>query len=276
MTDQEQAELPSEGQEKADELMDRAIDHLKAERADEALEVARELHSMRYSGAFEIEAQALAQQGKKLDAIAVLRKGLALAPNAWLNGNLLGNYLSDVEQYEDAFSVYEETLRTPSADRALIEGNYALALSRAGRGDEARSRLRSISDEDLEAAGPGLRDFIEGLASDWGLRDGTTEPVPWSARLHVRPLPGETGGLEGGAAGAYAWVFALAKGEAEYREMVAAEMEALGLFIAEVDRLAPYEPHPDDDENLTYCAERLSAEWPVQYHDFHTYPHDEA
>lgn len=256
--------------------MDRALNHLEAGRTAEALEVARELNSMRYSGAFEIEAQALAQRGEKHDAIAILRKGLALAPQAWLNRNLLGNYLSDVEQYEEAFAAYEEALRTPAVDRVLVEGNYALALSRAGRDDEARSRLRSILGEDIEAAEPGLRDFVNGLASDWGLRDSTSEPVVWSARLHVRPLQGETGGLDGGAAGAYAWVFALARGEAEYREMVAAEMEALGLFIAEVDDFGRYEPHPDDDENMTYCAERLSAEWPVQYHDFHAYPHDEA
>jgi hypothetical protein len=58
--------------------------------------------------------------------------------------------------------------------------------------------------------------------------------------------------------------------------LVSAEMETLGLFIAEIDNLALYEPHPNDDENMIYCAERLSSEWPIQYHDFHTYPHDEA
>jgi len=105
------------------------------------------------------------------------------------------------------------------------------------------------------------------------LRDGKT---PWIATLHVRPLPGQSGWLEDRPAGAYAIVLALARDEADYREKVAAEMESLGLFIAEVENAGRYEPHPEDAENVRLCAARLSPEWPVQYHDFHTYPNDEA
>jgi hypothetical protein len=108
------------------------------------------------------------------------------------------------------------------------------------------------------------------------MSEEASEPVAWSALLHVRPLPGQTGGLTDGSAGAYAWVFAFARSEAEYREMVTAEMESLGLFIAETDRLDRYEPHPEDEDYFAECAERLSSEWPVQYHTFHCYPHDEA
>ena len=60
--------------------------------------------------------------------------------------------------------------------------------------------------------------------------------------LHVRPLPGQSGGLEGGAAGAFDIVLALARDEQDYRERVAAEMESLGLFIAECEDLTPYQP----------------------------------
>jgi len=97
----------------------------------------------------------------------------------------------------------------------------------------------------------------------------------WGAQLHVRPLPGRDGGL-GGAAGAYAWVFALAAGEAEYREMAAAEMANLGLFIAEMERIDIYDPHPDDDDETRGCFERLSEKWPVQYDSFNCYPADQA
>jgi len=97
----------------------------------------------------------------------------------------------------------------------------------------------------------------------------------WGAELHVRPLPGKTGGLDG-AAGAYAWVFALASSEAEYRERASAEMESLGLFIAEFEQLGRY--HPDDagNDETRACLERLSEEWPVQYHSSHSYPEDES
>ncbi len=92
----------------------------------------------------------------------------------------------------------------------------------------------------------------------------------WGAQLHVRPLPGTDGGL-GGAKGAYAWVFALAHSDVEYREMVAAEMEALGLFIAQVEHLGRYHPTEEADDPSNRCINSLTIEWPVQYHDFHAY-----
>lgn len=98
--------------------------------------------------------------------------------------------------------------------------------------------------------------------------------IAWSGMLHVRPLPGHTGGLEG-AAGAYVLVFALAGDEEEYRALVAVEMASLGLFIAEVEHIAPYESHKDDAKSIRQCAARLSPKWPVQYDDFHAYPHSE-
>jgi hypothetical protein len=97
----------------------------------------------------------------------------------------------------------------------------------------------------------------------------------WGAQLHVRPMPGTDGGLSG-SAGAFAWVFALATNEAEYREMASAKMAGLGLFIAQVEHLDRYDPHELDDDETRGCFERLSDEWPVQYHSFHTYPSDEA
>lgn len=97
----------------------------------------------------------------------------------------------------------------------------------------------------------------------------------WIATLHVRPLPARTGGLDGNA-GAYAIVLALAEDEVDYREKVTAEMESLGLFIAEIESARPYEPHPAIAESVRLCAAHLSPEWPVQYRDFDTYPNDDA
>ena len=94
--------------------------------------------------------------------------------------------------------------------------------------------------------------------------------------LHVRPLPDRNSALVRGSAGAFAVVLALATDEADFRKVVAAEMERLGLFVAEFESLAPYEPHEDDHDNVRLCAAKLSEDWPVQYHDFHNYPHDEA
>jgi hypothetical protein len=92
----------------------------------------------------------------------------------------------------------------------------------------------------------------------------------WGAQLHLRPRPGKDGGL-GGAKGAYAWVFALANSDVEYREMVAAAMEALGLFIVEIENLGHYQSSEDGDDPSSRCINSLTSEWPVQYHNFHTY-----
>jgi hypothetical protein len=94
--------------------------------------------------------------------------------------------------------------------------------------------------------------------------------------VHVRPLAGKTDRLDSNSAGAFAIILALAHDETDYRETVAAEMESLGLFVAEIEHLAPYVPHEDDTEGVRKCASRLSAEWPIQYQDSHNYPSDDA
>jgi superkiller protein 3 len=156
-------------QQRADELMKRGLARVRDGRTSEALAIASELHSLRYSGGFEIEAQALAHDGSKEDAVAVLRKGLQAAPHSWLNGNLLGNYLSDLGRYEEAFAAYEETLRTPAADRILIEANYANALQRAGREDEARAKIQDVMESDLSDAEHGLQNFVKSVADNLGV-----------------------------------------------------------------------------------------------------------
>jgi len=132
----------------------------------EALAVAQELHAIRYSGAFEVQALALAREGSKDEAIQVLRQGLEAAPTSWLNGNLLGNYLSDEGRYEEAFAVYEEALSTPTADRVLIEANYSLALLRAGRLEEARAKVDSVPAQDVLKAESDTRKFFQSVLAD--------------------------------------------------------------------------------------------------------------
>lgn len=146
--------------------MKRGLAYVEEGRTSEAKDVARKLHLLRFSGAFEIEAQALASDGSKVEAITVLRRGLEAAPASWLNGNLLGNYLSDEGRYDEAFAAYEDALQTPSADRILIEANYALALQRAGRDDEARVKVAEVGALDLSKSEPSLKELIQSLVED--------------------------------------------------------------------------------------------------------------
>ena len=146
--------------------MRRGLAYVKRGKTRQAMNVAKKLHALRYSGGFEIEAQALARDGLKDEAIMILQKGVEAAPTSWLNGNLLGNYLSDQGRYDEAFASYEAMLKVPSADRALIEGNYAVALRRAGREDEARSKIDAILQQDLSEVAPEVREFVKGLAEE--------------------------------------------------------------------------------------------------------------
>jgi tetratricopeptide (TPR) repeat protein len=153
-------------QERADELMERGLAYVEADRTSEALAVADELYSLRYSGGFEIEALALARKGSKEDAVAVLRKGLQIAPQSWLTGNLLGNYLSDLGRFDEAFAAYENALRIPAADRTVVEANYTLALQRAGRNEAARAKLQEFIDRDILTAESSVQELVRALSND--------------------------------------------------------------------------------------------------------------
>ena len=93
--------------------------------------------------------------------------------------------------------------------------------------------------------------------------------------LHVRPLRGRTNPLDGGVSGVV-WVLALATDADDYLRLVTAEIESIGLFIAEVEDLDPYSEFTSCAEHIVESFERLSDEWPVQYHTFHTTMIDDA
>ena len=100
------------------------------------------------------------------------------------------------------------------------------------------------------------------------------EKEAWMALLHVRPLPGHTNALDG--ASGMGWVLALAGDADHYLRLVKAEMESIGLFIAEVEDLERWSAFDSCAEHIVDSKERLSEEWPVQYHTFHTTMIDDA
>ena len=94
------------------------------------------------------------------------------------------------------------------------------------------------------------------------------------AQLHVRPLPERANPLN--ATSGIGWVLALASDSDEYLRLVAAEMDEIGLFIVEVNDLGRYSEFSSCAEHIVNSFERLSDEWPVQYHTFHTTLIDDA
>lgn len=94
------------------------------------------------------------------------------------------------------------------------------------------------------------------------------------ALLHVRPLPGHANPLDG--VSGMGWVLALAADAGDYVQAVTAEMQSIGLFVAEIEDLDRFSAFNICSEDITASFERLSEEWPVQYHTFHTTKIDDA
>lgn len=111
-----------------------------------ALEIAAELEALRYTSAFEIAAMAHAELGDIEEAVRVLERGVDKAPSAWVNWQLLGNYRSDLERYEDASAAYEQALRCPDVDKSSIRLNQAILASRRGLDEEALVYLDQVTD----------------------------------------------------------------------------------------------------------------------------------
>jgi hypothetical protein len=101
------------------------------------------------------------------------------------------------------------------------------------------------------------------------------EREAWMAMLHVRPMP-ERSNPFGAAVSGTGWVLALATDAAEYERLVVAEMDRIGLFITEVEGLNRYSAFTDCADHIVDAFARLSDEWPVQYHTFHTSLSDDA
>ena len=96
----------------------------------------------------------------------------------------------------------------------------------------------------------------------------------WMALLHVGPLAGRTSPLDG--VSGMGWLLALAANAEDYLRLVTAEMESIGLFIAEVEDLDRYSKFNSCAEHVVDSFERLCEEWPVQYHTLHTTMIDDA
>ncbi|VVE50515.1 hypothetical protein PMO31116_04625 [Pandoraea morbifera] len=143
-----------------DDLMTEAFAHLEAGDPESALEIGKKLESMRYSGAYEVQAMAYADMDEMEQAVAVLEAGVAHAPGVWLLWQLLGNYRSDLGRFPEAIEAYEAAANcAPDEDLVIVDFNHANALARHGDLPAAQKRLdRVLESPHLAQAG---RAFIE-------------------------------------------------------------------------------------------------------------------
>jgi tetratricopeptide (TPR) repeat protein len=89
--------------------------------------------------------------------VAELREGVVVAPSVWLLWHLLGNYLSDLDQVDEALEAYTQALACPRSDRATIHYNRAIAFRRADRYQEALAAADEGGSEPCLRLATGLR-----------------------------------------------------------------------------------------------------------------------
>jgi tetratricopeptide (TPR) repeat protein len=131
-------------------LWKKAAAALEARNFDDALSLGQQLETEKYSGAFDIAAQAYAGLGRMNEAISTLERGLIVAPLVWLNWELLGNYRSDAGLFEDAGRAYAEALKCDNVWSESIFLNQAVLALRRGRPEEASALIDRIKSPELE------------------------------------------------------------------------------------------------------------------------------
>lgn len=140
-----------------EKLSRKGYELIDAEEFDRALEVAEELERLRYSAAFEIAALAHAGKGDLAAAVRALERGVEIAPDVWLNWQLLGNYRSDLDLCVEANQAYERALECPDVSRSSVRLNQAILANRTGDHAAALWLAGEVDDPETAIWAAGLR-----------------------------------------------------------------------------------------------------------------------
>ena len=130
-------------------LADKGFELLNQGEFEEALAISYELKEAKFSAAFDIGAQAQAGLGNIVEAIAILKEGLELAPQAWPNWQLLGNYFSDMGDFENAKDAFSRALQCKGVWKDSILLNQSILSNRISNFSEALNISSNINDDDL-------------------------------------------------------------------------------------------------------------------------------
>lgn len=125
-----------------------AEEALEDDDIETALRLGQQLIDARHTFGFEAMARAHYANGDPAKAIAVLEQGVSEAPHVWTLWHLLGNYASDADDFDRAFSCYERALACERVESSVVHLNYATDLHRAGRDQDALPRLALVTDAD--------------------------------------------------------------------------------------------------------------------------------
>ena len=134
---------------KAERLADKGFACLGEGDYAGALGIAKKLEDLKHTAAFDIAAQAYARLDELPRAIETLERGVKNAPDCWLNWELLGNYRSDTERYEQAELAYQSALTCSNVWTDSVRLNQAILAGRRGEPDRSLILLDSVKDPEL-------------------------------------------------------------------------------------------------------------------------------
>ncbi len=140
---------PDDLDQRCEALMNQGFELLDEEDYEQALEVAGELEKLQFTAAFEIAALAHEGMDDVKEAVRVLHRGVEEAPDCWPIWQLLGNYLSDLERFEEAEAAYEQALDCEDVWEASVRLNQAVLAGRRERFDKALELLDQVDDPEL-------------------------------------------------------------------------------------------------------------------------------
>lgn len=106
--------------------------------------VARKLHSIGYTGEFEIAARAYWQEGKRRKAIRTLESATRKHPAVPILWSYLGEFYSETGRYDEAIYAFEKSASGPHGERALADLNVAVVLWRRKEYQAAILKLNLI------------------------------------------------------------------------------------------------------------------------------------
>lgn len=134
---------------KTGKLCQQGYDCLAEGDYEAALSIAKELEALRNSAAFEIGALAMVEKGDLDGAIDYLRQGVSVAPQSWLNWQLLGNYLSDTQSYAEAHEAFQQARACNDTWVSSVCLNQAILSNRQEQYDKTLEILQDCTDPEL-------------------------------------------------------------------------------------------------------------------------------
>ncbi len=138
------------GSQKLEDLIQEGWDHLDAGEYEEAEAIATKLIASQASAGYRLQAMCQIADDDWEAARESLEAGVSRFPDDWELHLMLGNYLSENEEYDAALASFERALACPGVQPDWIAVNKAVIYSKIGAYEQALAICAQIDNPDLK------------------------------------------------------------------------------------------------------------------------------